>query len=178
MTLVTLCLGASCLLPPTTPGAALPRKGLYTSATAGAHASEPKPGHLLAAAFFTRGRSLEFSDDGDPRSPQAIAGLRLLQTELQNRNNGRPLGLTLSPRGEPASVKQEVCAHACPQSQLNMVRQHGCVGPTSGASMHGQCTMSRLSLCQQYCRSVQGPVSRLWCSEVCRQVLAPLLTGW
>ena len=62
-----------------------------------------------AAAFFTRGHSLEFSDDGDPRSPQAIAGLRLLQTELQNRNNGRPLGLTLSPRGVPESGHSSLC---------------------------------------------------------------------
>ena len=62
-----------------------------------------------AAAFFTRGRSLEFSDDGDARSPQAVAGLRLLQTELQNRNNGQPLGLTLSPRGAGLQGAGQAC---------------------------------------------------------------------
>ena len=51
--------------------------------------------------FFTRNKSFEFSEDGDVRSAHAVNGLRLLQTELQNRNNGRPLGLTISGQGAP-----------------------------------------------------------------------------
>ena len=52
------------------------------------------------AAFFVRSKRWEFSDDWDEHSPYEAAGLRLLSVELENQKAGRPLGLSISARGE------------------------------------------------------------------------------
>ena len=53
------------------------------------------------AAFFLRSPTLLFEDDWETASPYATSGTRLLNIELENYANGQPLGLTISPQGEP-----------------------------------------------------------------------------
>ena len=56
------------------------------------------------AAFFLRSPTLLFEDDWETSSPYATSGTRLLNIELENYANGRPLGLTISPQGEPSGL--------------------------------------------------------------------------
>ena len=51
------------------------------------------------AAFFTRSAVYVFEDDWETRSPYHTSGERLLNIEVENFANGRPLGLTISPQG-------------------------------------------------------------------------------
>lgn len=52
------------------------------------------------AAFFLRSPALLFEDDWETRSPYSTSGTRLLNIEVENFKNDRPLGLTISPQGE------------------------------------------------------------------------------
>lgn len=51
------------------------------------------------ASMFTRSDSIEFDDDFETKSGAAAKGSKLLQMELDNRNAGRPLGLTITTAG-------------------------------------------------------------------------------
>ena len=51
------------------------------------------------AAFFTRSAVHIFEDDWETKSPYATSGERLLNIEVENYAQGRPIGLTINPQG-------------------------------------------------------------------------------
>lgn len=52
------------------------------------------------AAACVPARRMEFDDDFETTSDMAARGLQLLQQELENHVNGRPLGLSIAVQGE------------------------------------------------------------------------------